>query len=184
MIIDWIYLALLAFFLFRGYRKGLVIALFSLIAIVVGIAGAVKLSKPMGELLVSRSAVAGHWAPIITYVLVFCLIAWLIRLVGRFLEQSLKLVALGWVNRICGALLFGLLFSFVSSGFLWILNRMQFIEPETIAQSRIFPLLEPLAPKVYALIGELVPWVKDAFAALSRFFDQINQKLPGHVDTP
>jgi hypothetical protein len=61
---------------------------------------------------------------------------------------------------------------------------MQFIEPETIAQSRIFPLLEPLAPKVYALIGELIPWVKDAFAALSQFFDQINQKLPGHVDTP
>lgn len=169
-------------FLFRGYRKGLVIALFSVIAVVVGIAGAIKLSKVTGELLFSRSPVAAHWAPVITYILVFCILAWLVSMLGRILERSLELAALGWLNRLCGALLSGFLLSFVFSGFLWIWSRMQLLRPETLAASRLFPVLEPLAPKVFTLAGAILPGIKDAFQELNLFFDQVNQKL-GNVGT-
>lgn len=182
MIIDLVFLLLLAIFLFRGYRKGFLIAFFSVIALIVGLVGAIKLSKVVGELLFSKNPEAAHWAPIITYVLVFFIIAWLIRMLGRFLEKSLELVALGWVNRFCGAFLYGCLLSLVFSGFLWILNRMLVISPETLAHSRLFPILEPLAPKLFALMGNLVPWVKDAFQELNQFFDQVNQNIPGYVD--
>lgn len=181
MVIDWIFLLLLVLFLFRGYRKGLLIALFSVIALIAGLVGAIKLSKVVGTLLFGKSPAAANWAPVLTYIGVFFIIAWLIRIFARFLEKSLELVALGWINRLCGALLYGCLLSLAFSGFLWILNRMQVVPDAMLSQSRLFPILEPLAPRLVALMGEFIPWVKDAFQELNQFFDQVNQKTSGYV---
>jgi len=181
MIIDLVYVILLCVFLFRGYRRGLVIALFSAVAIVVGILGALKLSKTFAYILARETPSLARWAPLITYIAIFFLLVGLIRLGARFLQKSLELVALGFFNRLAGAVLYGCLISFIYSGFLWICFKMQLFRPETIAGSKIFPVLEPLAPKLASLIGKLIPFVQTLFGDLNHFFDQLNQKLPGYV---
>ena len=44
MVIDIILLILLAFAIIKGYRNGFVVAIFSFLAIVIGLAAAMKLS--------------------------------------------------------------------------------------------------------------------------------------------
>jgi len=181
MIIDLIYVILLAVFLFRGFRKGLVIALISWVAVMVGILGALKLSGTIAGWLFDTHPGAARWAPLITYILVFFLLACLVRLIGNVLQKSLEMVALGWLNRLTGALLYGFVISIIFSSVLWILDRMQFFRPQTLAQSSVFPVLEPVAPRIFSFIGDLVPYAKTAFSDLSHFFEQVNQKLPDHV---
>ncbi len=180
MAIDIIYLLFLGLMMIRGYNKGFVVALFSFVAIILGVMGALKLSGTVSRLLFNDSA----WAPFVTYILVFVLIVWLVRLGARLIEKSFEAVALGFLNKLSGAVLYGLLVSFVLSSLLWLLNRMGVIQPDTRTSSRVYALVEPFAPWLFSLIGRLFPFAQTVFQDLSHFFDRLNQNLPGHVDTP
>ncbi len=180
MAIDVIYLLFLVLFMIRGYNKGFVVALFSLFAIIAGVMGALKLSGSVSRLLFNNS----QWAVFLTYILVFVLIVWLVRLGARLIEKSVEAVALGFVNRLSGAVLYGCIVSFVFSSLLWLLNQMGLIRPDTQAQSKVYALIEPFAPALFALIGKLFPFAKTIFEDLAHLLDRINDHLPGHVDTP
>jgi len=181
MILDAVYLISLLVFLIRGYSKGLVVALFSVAAVVLGAVGALKLSGTVADQLFEGGAKGGRWAPLLSYLLVFVLIVWLVRLGARLVQRSLETVAMGWANRLAGALLYGFLISFVFSSLLWLLGRMYLIRPETAADSFSYRWLEPLAPRVFAAIGVLLPFAKDIFENLGAFFDTVNQHIPAHV---
>lgn len=178
MIIDAIFLVCLIVFLIRGYSKGVVVALFSVLAIILGVLGALKLSGTLASLLFQDGEKGGRWVPFVSYAIVFFLIVWLVRLGARLIQRSFEAVALGWVNRMAGAVLYAFLVSFVFSSILWLFNQMGVIKPETKEASYVYHIIEPLAPKVFALIGTVLPFAKHIFEDLSGFFDRVNQKLP------
>jgi membrane protein required for colicin V production len=182
MIIDSIYLICLLIFLVRGYSKGIVIALFSVVAIIFGVLAALKLSGTVSKMLFSSGNGAAQWAPLVTYALIFLLVVWLVRLGARLIEKSFEAVALGWINKLAGAALYGFLISFVFSSLLWLLDKMQLINAETKAASKVYPLLDTLAPMVFSGIGNILPFAKHIFDDLSGFFDGVNQTLPDYVD--
>ena len=55
MIIDLIFAVVIVLAIFKGYQRGLIVGLFSLVAVIIGLAAAMKLSavvaKYIGELL-------------------------------------------------------------------------------------------------------------------------------------
>lgn len=178
MIIDALYLICLLIFMVRGYSKGVVVALFSVLAIILGVLGALKLSGSVARLLFNDGEKGGRWAPFFAYIIVFIIIVWLVRLGAKLLQKSFEAVALGWINKLTGAILYAFLISFVFSSLLWLFNRMEVIQPETKSASYIYNLVEPLAPKVFSLIGIILPFAKHIFENLSGFFDNVNQHLP------
>lgn len=178
MIIDAIFLVCLLIFLVRGYSKGVVVALFSVLAVLLGVVGALKLSGTVASMLFSGGEKGGRWVPFVSYMIVFILIVWLVRLGAKLIQRSFEAVSLGWINRLTGAVLYGFLISFIFSSILWLFNRMGVINPETQAASHVYPILEPLAPKVFSLLGSVLPFAKHIFEDLSGFFDNVNQKLP------
>lgn len=181
MILDLIFIVLLLLFMLRGYRKGVVIALFSALAIILGVLAALKLSGTLSMLLLDTGGVSGRWVPLVSYALVFLIVLWLIKLIAGMLQKSLEFMALGWANRLAGALLYGFLVCFAFSAVLWIMVKMAMLQPETQMSSRIFPLLAPLAPALYDWIGQAIPIARSAFQDLEQFFDHLNETLPEHV---
>lgn len=181
MIIDTLCLICILLFIIRGYQKGLVVALFSVLAIVLGTLGALKLSGSVSALLFNGGSKGGRWAPLLSYILVFVLIVWLVRLGARLLQRTFEAVSLGWANRITGALLYTFMISFVLSCVLWLCNQMGLIEPETKTTSYVYPVIEPLAPRTFSLLGTLLPFARHIFDDLALFFDAVNQNLPAHV---
>src|SRR5690606_7072158 len=107
-------LILLILALFKGYKKGIVVALFSVLALIVGLIAALRLSDHLAGLMLNQQAlIAARWTPLISHVLVFIIVVILIRLIGKALRKSLKFVLLGWVDRLAGAMLYGLMITFV-----------------------------------------------------------------------
>lgn len=181
MAIDWIFYILLALFLYRGYRKGIILALFSVIALLAGIVAATKLSGTIVGSLVDNHPQWAQWMPLVVCVLVFIVVAWIVRLLAKALQKTLEAVAMGWLNRMVGALLYGVLICLIYSVFLWLLTKMNFLSAENILASKTYAVLEPLAPKVFEWLGALLPIAKEGFEELGHLFEQINQHLAEYV---
>lgn len=181
MVFDWIYLAFLALFLLKGYRKGLILALFSVIALISGVCVALQLSKTVAGWLFNDYPQIARWTPLISYFLVFVITVWLIRLAGGLIQQSFEFLALGWFNRILGAILYGFFISFAFSVFLWLALKMDFFKDDILLSSKAIPLLKPVFHQTLKTAGYIFPFVRSLFDDLSFFFGQVNVKLSEHV---
>jgi len=178
MIIDVIFLICTVIFFIKGYGRGIVVALFAVFAIVAGVLGALKLSGTVSAMLFQEGEKGGKWMPFLSYLIVFLLIVWLVRMGAGLIQRSVEKVSLGWFNRLCGAILYVFLVCFVFSSMLWLFDRMGVINPETKSSSHVYPLVEPLAAKVFSMLGYILPFAKHIFDDLAGFFDHVNQRLP------
>ncbi len=176
MIVDILFLIILVLYVFKGYRRGALVSLFAVVAIIIGVWGALRLSSRVAVYL--ADSFSPRWVLLISYVLVFFSIALGIRLCAIVLQKSLEYLALGVFNRIAGALLYGLIVCFAASSFFWLLSRLNIGAVDTLrAQSIVFNRLEPLAPYLFDLIGSVIPVIKDVFKDLSDVLDTIPVKI-------
>ncbi|RQO30105.1 hypothetical protein DBR32_10995 [Taibaiella sp. KBW10] len=178
MPIDFIYLIILAWFTMKGYRKGIVHALFSFVAVIIAMMGALKLSQKVSSYLFNAKSDINPWIPMLSYIIVFVAIVFLVNMISRSIDKGLKTIKLGWANRIAGAVLYGLLVTFVWSSVLWLADKVNLMNPETKAHSKTYALIEPVAPKGFAIIGAVLPFVKDSYTELEHLFDNVNNRLP------
>jgi membrane protein required for colicin V production len=181
MVLDLIGIILILLFFIRGYMKGFIIAAFSLLAILLGIICALKLSHILAKYLFDKGIITSGWGQLISYIILFIGVVLIVRLIAKALETTAKAAMLGWVDKGIGGLLYAFLAAVVWSSILWISNQMHLISPETIAYSKTYKYLSPLAPWVFKHIGALLPFAKNVFGDLQHFFEHVNQKLPDHV---
>lgn len=178
MIFDLIFATAFAVFAFKGYKKGIVIALCSFVGIVLGVMGALKLSGSVATHLFKESNGAlARWAPSLTYLILFLLIVWLVQIIGKFVEQSVRSLKLGWANRLAGACVYGLLVSFVFSSFLWLGAKLSILNEERLASSVTAPVIAPIAPKLVSYIGVVLPFTQSVFGEIGDFYDSLNETL-------
>jgi membrane protein required for colicin V production len=178
MLIDLIFAVMIVVAIFKGYQKGLILAAFSIIAFIVGLAAALKLSAIVAAWLKDSIAVSAKWLPFIAFVLVFFAVVLLIRLGARLVEKAFQAVLLGWVNRIGGILLYALLYLIILSIFIFYAEKLQLLQPATIQSSVTYSFIEPWGPKLMDNIGTLLPIFKDMFMQLGDFFNSLSNKIP------
>ena len=164
--IDIFVLAMLVIAVFKGWQKGLVVGLFSLLAIVVGAAAALKLSGLAGAYITDAFPNLGKWIPFLSFILVFVLVIIAVRLLAKFIEETLEWTMLGWLNKLGGIFFFSLLYMLVVSIVLFYLQKLGFISQEAIATSKTYGILAPLAPTIMDGVGKLMPIFKDLFGEL------------------
>ena len=146
-----------------------------MLGFIIGIAGALKLSAIVAVKLAAHTG-AAKWIPAVSFLLVFLAVAFIVSVVGKVIQKTFETVMLGWMNRLAGVVLFILLYSIIYSVFLFYAVQLHFIKPETVNNSSIYPILQPLAPKIINSVGSFVPWFKNMFAELERFFVNISTK--------
>lgn len=177
MLIDIILAALLVIACIRGYQRGLVIALFSVIAFIIGLAAALKFSTVVAHYLEGSVNVSARWLPFIAFLIVFLGVVLLIRLGGKMIEKSLQLVLLGWLNKLGGILFFAALYIIIFSVFLFYAEKMHLVQPATIQSSQTYSFIQPWGPKLINGFGDLIPWFKDMFSDLEKFFESLHGRL-------
>ena len=175
--IDIIFAILVILAVIKGYQKGLIIALFSIIAFILGLAAALKLSAVVAVYLGSASTVSTKWLPVISFILVFVIVILLVHLGGKLIEKTFEIALLGWLNRLGGILLYLFLYTLFFSLFLFYADRLELFEKSTIAASKMYPLVQPFGPKVIDGLGILVPFFKDMFLELETFFEGVSDKI-------
>ena len=160
----------------KGFSKGLIIALFSVVAFVVGIAAAIKLSAVVAAYLGENVSVGKQWLPIFSFAVVFILVVLLVRLGAKFIEKTVSLVVPGIINRVAGVLLYAILYTIIFSVLLFYVQKINLINQNTIGASVTYNYIAPWGPRAIDGFGKIVPVFKDMFAQLEHFFDNVAQK--------
>jgi membrane protein required for colicin V production len=176
-LIDIVFAVLIVIAIIKGFQKGLIVALFSIIAFVIGIAAALKLSVVVANYLQEHSSVSARWLPALSFAIVFLGVVLLVRLGARLIEKTFQMAMLGWVNRLGGIILFALLYTIIFSIFLFYAEKIHLLEPATIQSSQTFPYIQPWAPKVMDGFGKIIPIFKGMFTELDNFFSGVSGKI-------
>jgi membrane protein required for colicin V production len=176
MMIDIIFLVLMLIAVFRGMQRGLLVAIFSVIACIVGLAAAIKLSAVVADHLRADAHLHSKWLPILAFILVFVAVVFLVRWLANLIEAALDFAFLGWLNKIGGLILYVSLFIAVYSIVLFYGTSAHIISPQIIASSKVYSFVEPWGPAIIDGIGNIVPIFKNMFKELEDFFSGIAKK--------
>ena len=177
MILDLIVAIILVFAIIKGFQRGLIVGVFSFVAILIGLAAAIKLSVVVAEHLGRSVNISGKWLPVISFILVFIGVVLLVRLGANLIQRSVETAMLGWVNRLGGIFFYIAIYIAVFSVLLFYAEQVHLVKQETIDSSATYSYIRPLGPKAVDAFGTLIPFFKNMFIELERFFEGISRKL-------
>ncbi|MDP4151212.1 MAG: CvpA family protein [Bacteroidota bacterium] len=175
MWIDVLFLLLLVMAIFKGLRRGLIIAVFSAVAYVVGLAAAIKLSAFVAARLGKGLHLSTRWWPLIAFLLVFVAVVLVVRWAGKLAEAALDMAMMGWLNRLGGVLLYAALYTLLLSVLLFYAVQLRMVPAPTLAASVTYPFIKPWGPVVIDEFGKFIPFFKGMFAQLEDFFGHLSQ---------
>ena len=176
MIIDLVFLILMILAVVKGYQRGLIVGIFSFVAIIVGLAAAIKLSAVVAGYIGDSVKVSDRWLPVISFLVVFIGIVLLIRLGANLLQKTVELGMMGWINRLGGIILYATIYILVYSVILFYAEKLKLLQPASIEKSIVYPYVQPIGPLVIDGFGRLIPIFKDMFEELSAFFEKVAEK--------
>jgi membrane protein required for colicin V production len=161
----------------KGWKKGLILGLFSMVCGLVGLAAAVKLSAVLATHMKSDLHMSTRWLPVIAFILVFVLVLLIIHWVGKLLEKVVQMVSMGWLNKLGGILLFLVLYLSIFSILLFYATKTQVISKRVINDSHLYSMIAPFGPGIIRFITGFIPVGHDMFHALEAFFDKIAKDI-------
>jgi membrane protein required for colicin V production len=173
MLIDVVFTVLMIIALIKGYRKGLIVAVFSLLAFIVGLAAAMKLSTLVADYIGTAVKVSDKWLPVISFIVVFLLVALLVRWVAAIVQRTIEIAMLGWLNRIGGIIVYAILYVTIFSVVLFYAQQVRLVKPEVIIASKTWSFIQPWGPKAIDGFAVVIPFFKDMFSKLESFFGNI-----------
>ena len=170
MLIDIIFLFIIVAALVKGYSNGLIVAVFSFAALIIGLAAALKLSSTVAVWLQTSTSISGYWLPFLSFALVMIAVIFLVKLGARFIEKTVQFVMMGWINKLGGIVLYAALYTSIFSVLLFFFNNMHLIKQETFAASKSYWFIEPFASKIITGFGKIIPIFQNTFHQLEDFF--------------
>ena len=140
--LDIIFAIVLFLFGFKGFRKGLIIEVVTLLAFGVGIYGAMHFSDFTASHLQEFMEVNPKYIDTIAFILTFILLVIIVNVIGRLVSDAVKAMNLGFFNRL-GGFLFGLAKGLLlCSTFVLVLNNLQWaglVKEEVKQSSYLYP---------------------------------------------
>lgn len=177
MFLDFIFAIIIVLAIIKGYQRGLIIGIFSLIAVVIGLAAAMKLSTAVAGYIGKSVKISEQWLPVISFALVFFVVLILIRVGAKAIERTAEFVMLGWANRLGGIVFYAAMYIIVFSVLLFYASQMDIIKEDTIQQSATYSFVQPWGPKAINGFGAIIPVFKNMFTELENFFSSISEKI-------
>lgn len=155
-VLDIILGALLLFGLINGFIKGLFVEIASLLALVLGVYGAIHFSNFAADLLQSRFDWSEKTINITAFAITFVIIVLAISLAGKALTKIADFAALGIINKLLGgvfgALKIGLILSVVLIVFDKMNRTLPFVDESELEDSVLYKPVKSLAPLVFPSI--------------------------------
>lgn len=145
MVIDILFLAMMAIAVFKGIRNGLIIAIFAILGWILGIFAAFRFADIAAGYLKGVVDMSPKTLYIVSFMSVFLLVMLLVHLGAKLLEKTIELALMGWLNRIGGIVFYVLLYTLIFSVMIFFAEKFKVISDETIAASRVYPWVKPLA---------------------------------------
>lgn len=177
MIIDVVFIFLMILAVIKGFRNGFIVAVFSFLGIIIGLAAAMKLSAVVAGWLQDSTHIAAAWLPFLSFVLIMIGVMILVRLGALFIQSAMEMVLLGWINKVSGVVLYAAVYTTILSVMLFYAEKINWIKADTFTASHTYAFIKPWGPKAIELFGTVIPFFKGMFDELSHFFENLHQRI-------
>lgn len=160
-ILDIVLLVCLIPAVIQGLRKGFIAQVVAIISLVLGGWLAYRFSSAVTEWLGQWISASGPALNIIAFILIFAIVVTLLFLLGKILEASIKIILLGWLNKLLG-LVFSLFKYVLVIGLLIILfdsinGKFSLVSDEFLDSSFLYSGIRSISWSVF-------PYLKSLFA--------------------
>lgn len=155
-VIDIILGALILFGVVRGLMKGLFVEVASLVALIAGIYGAIHFSNFAAEFLIEHVDWNEKTINITAFAITFVIIVLAISLAGKALTKLANFAALGFLNKLLGAVFGGLKIALILSIVLMVFAKLNktipFVSEDEIESSVLYEPVKTLAPMILPIL--------------------------------
>lgn len=163
--IDIIIIVPLGYAAWQGFKKGFIIELFTLLALLVGIYAGIHFSDWTAQFIRDSFDVEGKYIPVVAFSLTFLAVGAMVYFAGKMLEKMIQLVNLSPVNKILG-IVFALLKMLYTLSIGIILletydERGEFIPEDIKSESLLYTPVKVIASATIPAIEESTIWLKN-----------------------
>ncbi len=144
MMIDIFFLGAMLTAIFKGLRNGLVIAVFSMVGWIVGLAFALRFSDSLAAALESSVAISPRWLFAIAFSLIFTAVMLAIRLLAKIIEKTMQLTLTGWINTLGGIFFYVILYTLIFCVIMHFADRVKLLPEDTTSSSRVYHAFQPV----------------------------------------
>jgi len=136
--------------LYKGVSKGIIKELASLMALIIGIYGAVHFADSIQPYIKSSLSIESSFLPILSFAITFIGIVLVVRVIGFIVDKIIKLVALGFISRVLGGVFGVLKTAYIISALLLIVNTFDYY-------LNLIPLEQKNASVLYRPLSNMIP---------------------------
>ena len=159
-IIDAIILICLIPAVVQGIRKGFISQAISIVSLVVGVWASARFANIVGDWISRYITASEQILKVVAFAIILVAVFVVLGLLGRLLEGVIKLIMLGWLNKLLGVV-FSLIKSFLILGIVVLaFNSLNatfgFVKPEVLADSVLYPVVKDLADAVFPYLKSLL----------------------------
>lgn len=148
----------------QGIRNGFIAQVISIAALILGVWASARFTPEVSTWLAQYITVSDQVMKVISFTAILLMSFLVLALIGKFLEATFKLVMLGWLNSLLGAVFSlikaGLVIGLVIMAFCSLNNTFDFVSEEVLNESVLFPPLKKMAYTVFPYLKELLFWNK------------------------
>jgi membrane protein required for colicin V production len=120
--IDIIFISLLTYAVWHGFKKGFIIELFTFLALFVGLYAGIHFSSVASNILKNTLNFSSHYLPTISFTIVFLVVGAMVYFGGKALEKVVSVVQLSLVNKLLGGFFSMLKITFAFGGIILLLE--------------------------------------------------------------
>ncbi len=158
--IDIVIAVILLFGLVKGFIKGLFIEITSLVGLVLGVYGAIHFSYFLSDILKSRVSWDVSMIQIVAFAGTFLIILLALVFLGKILTKIAETAALGFFNKILGAIFgilkYALILSIVFLVYDQINSSIKFLDKKKVKHSTLYEPVKNLAPTIFPGLVKIV----------------------------
>jgi membrane protein required for colicin V production len=152
-ILDIIILICLIPAVIQGIRKGFISQMISIISLIAGIWASVRFADLASQWLSQYITASDQVLKISSFIMIMVLIFIALALIGKMLEAAIKLIMLGWLNRLLGMCLSllkcVLILGLIAVAFNSLNETFGFVKSEYLADSTLYPIIRNIADVIF-----------------------------------
>ena len=148
----------------QGFQKGFISQVIAIISNIAGVWLSVQFASEVTVWLAQYIQGSEQVLKVVSFALIFIAVIAGLALLGRLVEGTVKLIMLGWLNRLLGVVFSlvkaSLIVGLIIMAFCSLNNTFQFVSEDVLNQSVLFPPLKNMAYTVFPYLKDLLFWNK------------------------
>ncbi|MBO3698942.1 CvpA family protein [Roseivirga sp. E12] len=171
--LDIILIIPLVFGAVMGYKKGLLLELFGILAFILAIIGGFKLMELGMSYLSDYLEGVDHLLPFISFLVIFIAIILLVNMLGKLLKKMVDMTLLGGVDKFAGAIVGIVKWAIGLSIVLWLTNNFGIELPGQNEELVLYPFLSELGPNLITSLDIILPFAEEMIDSIKELISPV-----------